>query len=107
MTFPFAAADRVRGSIEYEGDLAIRQADFNRHPHQYSPPFRPTARSASGETASERPSGSVIPAIALLSGGAVPGLKASRITCVSPGLARIPVFTLTRMSLMPAGTRNG
>ncbi len=45
--------------------------------------------------------------IAALSGGAVPGLKASRIADRVSGPARVPVLASMRISLMPGGTRNG
>src|SRR5262245_45484055 len=73
---------------------------------QYSPPRR-TARSDSEGTASPPPSYPPMAATASFSGGAVPGLNASRIAVVVPGPARWPVLTSTRISLMPGGTRNG
>src|SRR5262249_31913827 len=71
---------------------------------QYKPPRR-TAPSASGLT----PTVSAPPmaAMALFSGGAVPGLKASRIALSVPGPARWPVLTSTRINLMPRGGGNG
>src|ERR1700743_1083645 len=53
-------------------------------------------------------SASATPMTEWLSGGAVPGLNASRmVPAVSPGPARMPVLETTRISLMPAGILNG